>query len=109
MYCTHCGTERAGDASVCPSCGRPIQHFSAPLTIKSYLVESILVTLCCCPPLGIGAIIYAAQVNSRLALGDGAGAEAASHKARKWALTAFILGIIGNAASTAFMFWSMEH
>jgi len=109
VYCVHCGAERPDNATVCPSCGRPLQNFSAPQNIKNYLVESILATLCCCLPFGIVAIVYAAQVNSKLALGDGAGAEAASQKARKWALTALIVGLVTNALSAAFMFWSANH
>jgi Interferon-induced transmembrane protein. len=37
-----------------------------PSKIQNYLVQSILVTLCCCMPAGIVAIIYAAQVNVSL-------------------------------------------
>jgi hypothetical protein len=38
--------------------------------IQNYLVTAILVTLCCCVQAGIVAIVYAAQVNSKLAAGD---------------------------------------
>lgn len=51
---------------------------------KNWLVESILVTIFCCLPFGIVAIINAANVNSRLALGDYAGAQEASLNAGKW-------------------------
>ncbi|WBO83895.1 CD225/dispanin family protein [Hymenobacter yonginensis] len=51
---------------------------------KNWLVESILVTIFCCLPFGIVAIINAANVNSRLALGDYNGALEASQKAGKW-------------------------
>jgi Interferon-induced transmembrane protein len=51
---------------------------------KNWLVESILVTIFCCLPFGIVAIINASNVNSRLALGDYAGAQEASLNAGKW-------------------------
>ena len=51
---------------------------------KNWLVESILVTIFCCLPFGIVAIINAANVNSRLALGDYNGALDASQKAGQW-------------------------
>lgn len=51
---------------------------------KNWLVESILVTIFCCLPFGIVAIINAANVNSRVAVGDYAGALDASKKAGQW-------------------------
>jgi len=61
--------------------------------IPNYLIQSILVTLCCCLPLGIVAIIFAAQVNQKLAAGDVAGAREASVNARKFVMIAFWIGI----------------
>lgn len=63
MYCTQCGTSRPGGMSVCPNCGTAAPVFAAPPKIENYLVPAILVTLCCCVPAGIVAIVYAAQVN----------------------------------------------
>lgn len=59
---------------------------------KNWLVESILVTLFCCLPLGIVAIINASKVNSSLAVGDYAGAQAASKEAGKWVKYGLIAG-----------------
>jgi hypothetical protein len=66
--------------------------------VPNYLVPAILVTLCCCwpLPLGIVAIVYAAQVNSKLNAGDIAGAMAASRNARLWILIALVVGILGS-------------
>jgi hypothetical protein len=62
---------------------------------NNYLVTSILVTLFCCLPLGIVAIVYSAQVDSKHASGDYAGAEAASKRAAIWGWVSFGLGLLG--------------
>jgi len=64
-------------------------------TVPNYLVQSILVTLFCCLPLGIVAIVFAAQVNSKLSLGDFYGAQEASNKAKMWCWWSFGLGLAG--------------
>lgn len=65
--------------------------------IPNYLVPAILSTICCCLPFGIVAIIFAAQVNSKLAAGDRAGALEASNRAKLFTWIAFILGFLGSA------------
>src|SRR5688572_21843187 len=40
---------------------------TVPSDIPNYLWQAILCTLCCCLPAGIPAIIFAAQVNTKLA------------------------------------------
>ena len=52
----------------------------------NYLVFAILTTLFCCLPLGVASIVFAAQVNSKYAMGDYAGALASSAKARQFAI-----------------------
>lgn len=64
--------------------------------VPNYLVQSILVTLCCCLPFGIAAIVFAAQVNSKLAAGDFPGAQESSRKAKMWCWIAFGVGIVVN-------------
>ncbi|HSP13813.1 MAG TPA: CD225/dispanin family protein [Thermoanaerobaculia bacterium] len=61
-----------------------MRSYPAPPSIPNYLVPAVLVTLCCCLPFGIVAVVYAAQVNSKLAAGDIAGAQDASGKAKMW-------------------------
>ena len=63
-------------------------------TVPNYLVQSILVTIFCCQPFGIVSIVYAAQVNTKLGVGDVAGAQLASENAKKWAWIAFAAGIV---------------
>jgi len=62
-----------------------------PQRVPNYLVLSIVVTIFCCVPTGIAAIVYSAQVNTKLALGDYEGAVASSEKARFWGILSFAL------------------
>ena len=63
----------------------------------NYLVHSILVTLCCCLIGGIIAIVNAAQVNSKWAAGDRAGAKKASEAAKMWCMISVGVGLVVNA------------
>ena len=91
-YCTNCGTPRHGGATACPNCGQKAPSFAPLPPINNYLVPAILVTLCCCLPGGVVAIVYAAQVNSKLAAGDVTGAQAASQNAKMWSWISLIAG-----------------
>ncbi|MDZ7288329.1 MAG: CD225/dispanin family protein [candidate division KSB1 bacterium] len=100
MYCPKCGTPNADTALRCVSCGntlQPLQTF--PMTgqttqhVPNYLVQAILTTLFCCLPFGIVAIVYAAQVNSKLTAGNYAGAVEASNKAKTWCWVSFGVGL----------------
>jgi hypothetical protein len=73
--------------------------------VSNYLWQSIAVTLCCCLPLGIPAIVFAAQVNTKLAAGDVAGAQEASRKAKLWCWIAFGLGVAANIITALFYFF----
>lgn len=106
MYCTSCGSRLAQGATACASCGQPVARFDAGPPIENYLVPAILVTLCCCLPGGIVAIVYAAQVNSKVAGGDIAGAMNASRKAKMWTWISAGAGIVISiiyGAAMAFM------
>jgi len=105
MFCPQCGASNADNAAVCTQCGRSLQASAvAPLpvtgvvippgtTVPNYLVFSILATVLCCIPAGIPAIVYSAQVNSKLLQGDLAGAQAASSNAKMWCWISFGLGL----------------
>lgn len=62
---------------------------------KSWLVESILVTIFCCLPFGIAGIVNAAKVESRYYAGDVDAAQRASANAKKWTLIGLGLGLSG--------------
>lgn len=65
--------------------------------VPNYMVQSVLVTLFCCMPLGIAAIISASKVNDLLTRGDYDGAVQASENAKKMCWLSFVLGLIGSA------------
>jgi hypothetical protein len=58
------------------------------------MIQSVLVTVLCCLPLGIVAVVKAAEVNSKLAAGDVAGAMAASQQAKKLCTIGFGVGLV---------------
>ncbi len=70
----------------------PPAYAPAPMpggaSIPNYLWQSIVVTIFCCWPLGIPAIVYAAKVDGLRARGDVAGALAASSSAKTWCIVA---------------------
>ena len=62
--------------------------------VPTYLVQAILVTIFCCLPFGIVAIVFAAQVNAKLAAGDFDGALYYSDNARTWCWVSFWLALV---------------
>jgi len=74
--------------------GPPQPLAAAFLDLPNYLVQAILCTLFCCLPFGIVSIVYAAQVNGKLAAGDYLGAQSASNNARTWCWVSFWCGLV---------------
>ena len=66
----------------------------ASSNVPNYLVLAII-SLFCCLPLGVVAIIFAAQVNGKVAAGDTAGALDASRKAKMFSYISIGLGLAG--------------
>jgi hypothetical protein len=116
MFCPQCGAQNQDNSAVCVQCGRSLHAAPAPppmqgvpmqgapmqtpgvimppaATVPNYLVFAILTTVFCCLPAGIPAIVYAAQVNSKLQVGDWAGAQQASKNAKLWCLISLGLGL----------------
>ncbi len=86
-----------------PPRGVDPMHYGTP--VESYLWLAVLVNLICCPPLGIPAVIYAAQVQPKHQHGDIAGAMEASKKALTWAIAALLAGILCNVTSGFAITW----
>ena len=111
MQCPTCGSRNKDIARFCANCGQglrgtPYQPYREsgvedyggwegyPVDVSNYLAQSILVTIFCCLPLGIAAIIFAAQVNGKVASGDLAGAQSASGTAKTLCWVSFIGGLL---------------
>ena len=62
--------------------------------VPNYLVIAILSVLCFWP-VAIPAIIFATQVNKKIAAGDLEGAQASSKKAKMYSFIAIGLGVLG--------------
>jgi interferon-induced transmembrane protein/zinc ribbon protein len=100
MFCIHCGAANPDGSKTCSACGRPLVPAGAVAgtappqlpgqPIPNYLVFAIITTLCFgCLPFGVVAIVYAAQVNGKVAAGDLAGAMQASKSAKMWCWISF--------------------
>lgn len=72
--------------------------------IPNYLVPAVILTLCCCQPVAIVALVFAAQVNSKRDRGDIAGARDSSRKARLWLMISVALWVVGVGVAIAFGF-----
>ena len=105
MYCHVCGQQNPDNATSCGKCGasfvnpyQPPGAVGEPVKVNNYLVPAIFATLCCCLPFGIVSIVYAAQVNPKLAGGDVAGAIRSSESAKMWFWISFGLGLLVQLA-----------
>lgn len=70
------------------------------------IIAAVLTLCCCCIPFGIIPVIFSTQVNSKLAIGDYAGAQSASDNAKLWswicigvALSLFVVNMIVRLAT----------
>jgi len=75
---------------------------NAPANVPNYLIPAILTTLCCCLPFGVVGIVFAAQVNGKLAAGDFAGALRTSNQAKIWCWVSFGIGLLQWLAVIAY-------
>ena len=74
----------------------PPPSSGAPASVPNFLVPAII-SIFCCLPLGVVAVIFAAQVNGKVAAGDTAGALDSSKKAKMFSYIAIGLGLAGIA------------
>jgi hypothetical protein len=107
-YCSRCGTANNESNEFCTHCGAGLQSTGytppgrndrndyRPGDVPNHLTKAILVTIFCCLPFGIPAIVYAAKVNTRLEMGDYEGAVEASNSAKTWYVTSFWVGLAVN-------------
>lgn len=67
---------------------------SVHAAVQSYLWPAVGATLCCCTPLGIPAIVYAARVDAYLENNEHAKAQRASDSARNWLIAAVVVALL---------------
>lgn len=70
--------------------------------IENHLIKSIIATLCCCAPIGLVSVIYAARVDALLQYDNYAAMEA-SKKAGLWSTLAIGIGLVVNTLVTILM------
>lgn len=83
-----------------PPAGKP--QYYPPGTVKNYLIESILSLVFCGGLLAIPAIIFASQVDGKLAQGDYNGALEASKNARLWLTIAVSVALVCGLGGMCF-------
>lgn len=84
------GAPTGGQGAVPPGGGTGPAHTER---VENHLIKAILVTVFCCLPVGIVAIVYAAQVDGKARAGDVAEARRLSDEAAKWSKWALFAGI----------------
>ena len=72
----------------------PPPSVGTPTNVPNYLVPAIISAICCFP-LGIISIVFAAQVNGKVAAGDIAGALNASKMAKIFSYVFIGLALLG--------------
>lgn len=75
---------------------QPYPAQAVPPMPPNYLWQSIVVTILCCWPLGIPAIVFATQVGAKYGRGDYQGAQNASKSAKMWMIIALVAGLVGS-------------
>jgi len=63
-------------------------------SVPNYMVPAII-SIFCCWPLAIPAIIFASQVNGKVAAGDIQGAQDSSRKAKLFSFIGLGIGLVG--------------
>ncbi len=99
-FCNQCGAKVDINSKFCTSCGKQLSGIVRNTSysgdkpyIPNYLVQAILCVLFCCLPAGIVALVFASQVNSKVAAGDIDGAYESSNKAKLWCWWSFGIGL----------------
>ena len=103
MICSRCHHPNPDGASTCANCGNVlIVTMPTPPagmhSVPNHLVWAILMTLFCCLPGGIVALVYASRVDALMSGRQFDAAREASDKARFWCLVSLFTPILGFAA-----------
>ena len=101
MYCAKCGSINDDNNFRCTRCGEQLLRPESNMDSSgaglgpapSGLATAIIVTILCCWPFGIPAIVYAAQTMGHNSAGRYAEAHETSKKAKTWSWVAFGIGL----------------
>ena len=103
-FCEHCGADQRPAVNPQPDAAgyQPSQPWQpegntmpgAVTKSTPYLVWSILVTIFCCLPLGIPAIVFAAKIDNCNAQGDFAGAAENARKSKNFMIWGAVLSVV---------------
>jgi hypothetical protein len=122
ITCPACGHVNEKNAFRCTSCNTVIQQppadpygppagppsYPAPhAQVPNYLAQAIIVTLVCCMPAGIPAIVFAAQSMSKAGSGDITGALESAQKAKTWCWVSFGIGAVIVAGYVIFFAFTL--
>lgn len=111
ISCPECQAQISDAAKFCPYCGKPVVQAPpvAPSVTPSvtpsnaqntkvcpetHLAKAIVLTILCCWPFGIPAIVNAAAVTSEFASGNYEAALQKSENAKKWCNYTIIAGVV---------------
>ncbi len=86
-------------AASVPEFGFNNTRSNLPPCPDSYFAWAIVLTLLCCLPAGIVAIVYSSSVETKYSQGDYEGALKASNNAKMWCIISFVFGLIGAPAA----------
>lgn len=112
-YCIKCGNHISNDSLFCPTCGNRVeirviiqqqnnvhplhqQRNNLPFKPDSCMPLAVFTTLCCCPIIGIYAMILSGKVDTLYYSGHFKEAEMKAIDSKKWSIIGIVLGMIIN-------------
>jgi hypothetical protein len=114
MYCPKCGAQNEPQVPHCAFCGQPMQGaqsappgspppYQTPTGLPpkpfNWLIPAIIsLVVCGCLPLSVVSIVFAAQVDSKYAMGDYDGAETSAGKAKLFFFLSIVFGVLCSIA-----------
>ncbi|MFA4986017.1 MAG: CD225/dispanin family protein [Candidatus Brocadiia bacterium] len=95
MFCQKCGSPNDDNNHRCTACGEVL--FRSPermaVEVNSHLAWAILVTILCCVPFGVVAIVYSTNADRAAMQGNLEFARASAKKAMMWLRLGLIAGL----------------
>ncbi|XP_030848539.1 proline-rich transmembrane protein 1-like [Strongylocentrotus purpuratus] len=83
-----------------------IANVSTGIAPNDYFAQALFVTLCCCMPFGIVALIKSREVKHRSAVGDYHGAALSSLEAKNWSKKGLLFGSISFGVSVVVIIYA---